>query len=103
MDLLLHADCNEQEVGCEISRYHFPRGAGGGDEDGPSPAHFIVTLELEGGGLSAALVLRTLELQRNPAPGPGARTLGEGRLGLPLSESGSLLTEGEPLRPVKII
>ncbi|CAL8257251.1 unnamed protein product [Boreogadus saida] len=97
VDLLLHADCNEQEVACEISRYHFPQGAAGGDEDHPAPAHFfIATLELEGGGLSTALVLRTLGLPAPPAaadPGPGDRTLGEGRLGLPLSWSGSLLTE----------
>ncbi|CAL8247374.1 unnamed protein product [Lota lota] len=100
VDLLLHADCNEQEVACEISRYHFPQGAASDDEDRPAPAHFfIATLDLEGSGLSTTLVLQTLELRKDPAaptpadPDPGHQTLVEGRLGLPLSESGSLLTE----------
>ncbi|KTG32024.1 hypothetical protein cypCar_00010678 [Cyprinus carpio] len=56
-DLLLHADCNEQEVVCEISRY-VPRGA----ELDSLPAHFIGSVQLEGGGISLTLVLQTLHI-----------------------------------------
>ncbi|KAJ3597475.1 hypothetical protein NHX12_000998, partial [Muraenolepis orangiensis] len=92
--LLLHADCNEQEVMCEISRYHFSYGAQSADDH----AHFLIaTLDLQGGGLSTTLVLQTHPPPPEPAPtdpDPGSpRTLGVGRLGLPLSQSGSLLTE----------
>jgi len=95
--LLLHADCNEQEVACEISRYYLPSG------DGVDGDFFIASLDLEGGGLSTTLVLRVVEeVQKAPAaptagpgPDPGHRTLGEGRPGL--RESGSLQTEGQHL------
>lgn len=99
VELLLHADCDELEVLCEISRYshsHTP-----GDE--PGPAHFFVTLDLEGSGLSISLVLQTLQVQKkDPAAPPTSEDLGhrtplEERLGLPLSDAGSLLTEGQHL------
>ncbi|KAK0149717.1 Tapasin-related protein [Merluccius polli] len=91
VDLLLHADCNEQEVTCEISHY-YPHIPSDDDDDRVARTHFfIATVDLEGGGLSTTLVLQTLEVQRDPDPGGQAPV--EGRLGMPLSQSGSLLTE----------
>ncbi|KAG9344945.1 hypothetical protein JZ751_009485 [Albula glossodonta] len=85
-DSLLHADCNEQEVTCEISRY-FPRGT-----EGTGLAYFIGSVQLEGGGISMTLVLQTL-----PPAGedeqPAVLPLLQNKLELPLSQSGTLLTE----------
>ncbi|KAM6967810.1 tapasin-related protein [Aplochiton taeniatus] len=83
--LLLHADCNEQEVTCEISRY-FPQGS----QDNPEPAYFIGSLQLEGGGLSLTLVLQTLVVETDLSNQP---PLIQSKLELPLSRSGTLLTE----------
>uniref|UniRef100_A0A4W5MXI4 TAP binding protein like n=1 Tax=Hucho hucho TaxID=62062 RepID=A0A4W5MXI4_9TELE len=83
-DLLLHADCNEQEVTCEISRY-FPRNA---KEGSTEPAYFIGSLQIEGGGLSLTLILQTLPLDQSDRP-----ALMQRKLELPLSQSGTLLTE----------
>lgn len=88
-DLLLHADCNEQEVTCEISRY-FPRNA---KEGSTEPAYFIGSLQIEGGGLSLTLILQTLPLDQSDRP-----ALMQSKLELPLSQSGTLLTEGETRR-----
>ncbi|KAJ8287793.1 hypothetical protein COCON_G00004520 [Conger conger] len=86
-DLLLHADCEEQEVACEISRY-YPRGL----EVDAGVAYFIGSVVLEGGGLSLTLVLRTL-----PPIGEGdesaAAPLMQSKLELPLTPSGTLLSE----------
>lgn len=84
-DLLLHADCNEQEVVCEISRY-VPRGA---DMDS-LPAHFIGSIQLEGGGISLTLVLQTLHSETTQSD---AQPLMQSKLNLPLSQSATLLTE----------
>ncbi|XP_026084753.1 tapasin-related protein-like isoform X2 [Carassius auratus] len=84
-DLLLHADCNEQEVVCEISRY-VPRGA----ELDSLPAHFIGSVQLEGGGISLTLVLQTLH---NETTQSDTQPLMQSNLNLPLSQSGTLLTE----------
>ncbi|XP_043117496.1 tapasin-related protein isoform X2 [Puntigrus tetrazona] len=83
-DLLLHADCNEQEVVCEVSRY-VPRGA---DLDS-LPAHFIGSVQLDGGGLSLTLVLQTLHSETQSDTQP----LIQSKLDLPLSQSGTLQTE----------
>ncbi|KAM9405216.1 tapasin-related protein isoform 3-T3 [Salvelinus alpinus] len=83
-DLLLHADCNEQEVTCEISRY-FPRNA---KEGSTEPAYFIGSLQIEGGGLSLTFILQTLPLDQSDRP-----ALMQSKLELPLSQSGTLLTE----------
>lgn len=85
-DLLLHADCNEQEVVCEISRY-VPRGA----EMDSLPAHFIGSVQLEGGGISLTLVLQTLH---GDTAKSDTEPLMQSKLNLPLSQSGTLLTEG---------
>ena len=87
-DSLLHADCDEQEVTCEISHY-FPRGP----EADAGATYFIGTVILEGGGISLTLVLQTL-----PPIGEGdelAPPLIQSKLELPLTPSGTILTEGE--------
>ncbi|XP_067257478.1 tapasin-related protein isoform X2 [Chanodichthys erythropterus] len=84
-DLLLHADCNEQEVVCEISRY-VPRGA---DMDS-LPAHFIGSVQLVGGGISLTLVLQTLHSETAQSD---TQPLVQSKLNLTLSQSGTLLTE----------
>ncbi len=86
-DLLLHADCNEQEVVCEISRY-VPRGA----ELDSLPAHFIGSIQLEGGGISLTLVLQTLHSETTQSD---TQPLMQSKLNLPLSQSGILQTEGK--------
>lgn len=86
-DILLHADCNEQEVNCEISRY-IPRGS----DPNAAPTHFIGSLQVEGGGVSLTLVL---ELLPNEEAAPETQPLIQSKLELPLSQSGTLLTEGE--------
>ncbi|XP_030641342.1 tapasin-related protein [Chanos chanos] len=84
-DILLHADCNEQEVTCEISQY-IPRGK---DPDA-LPAHFIGSLQVVGGGLSLTIVLQTLSEEETES---GATPLIQSKLKLPLSQSGTLLTQ----------
>ncbi|XP_023151852.1 tapasin-related protein [Amphiprion ocellaris] len=79
-DVLLHADCNQQEVLCEISRYS-PRGL----QD--SSGFFMVSLSVDGVDFSTSLILQTLPVEQNPS------TLVQSKLGLPLSGSGTLLTE----------
>uniref|UniRef100_A0A3P8SA76 TAP binding protein like n=1 Tax=Amphiprion percula TaxID=161767 RepID=A0A3P8SA76_AMPPE len=79
-DVLLHADCNQQEVLCEISRYS-PRGL----QD--SSGFFMVSLSVDGVAFSTSLILQTLPVEQNPS------TLVQSKLGLPLSGSGTLLTE----------
>lgn len=84
-DVLLHADCNEQEVTCEISRY-FPHGA----QEGTDPAHFIGSLQVEGSGLSITFILQTLAVETDQSDPLGHI---QNKLELPLSQSGTLLTE----------
>lgn len=83
-DVLLHADCNEQEVMCEISSYS-PRGS----QESSDPAYFMVSLSVEGLDFSTSLILQTLTVEKDQS------TLIQSKLGLPLSQSGTLLTEGE--------
>uniref|UniRef100_A0AAY5KVE7 Ig-like domain-containing protein n=1 Tax=Esox lucius TaxID=8010 RepID=A0AAY5KVE7_ESOLU len=83
---LLHADCNDQEVNCEISQY-YPREAKQGSTE---PAYFIVSLQIEGGGLSLTLVLQTQSVGMDQSDHP---VLMQSKLELPLSQSGTLLTE----------
>lgn len=72
------------EVMCEISRYS-PRGS----QESSDPAYFMVSLNVEGVEFSTALILQTLTVKKDQS------TLIQNKLGLPLSESGTLLTEGE--------
>ncbi|XP_035261871.1 tapasin-related protein isoform X2 [Anguilla anguilla] len=86
-DSLLHADCNEQEVACEISRY-IPRGFQGNADE----AFFIGSVALEGGGVSLTLVLRTLPPTAEGGESAASPLL-QSKLELPLTPSGTLLTE----------
>ncbi|CAJ1062510.1 tapasin-related protein [Xyrichtys novacula] len=81
-DVLLHADCNEQEVMCEISSYT-PYGS----QESSDAAYFMVSLSVEEVGFSTSLILQTLGVQTDQS------TLVQNKLGLPLSQSGTLLTE----------
>nr|XP_015805702.2 tapasin-related protein [Nothobranchius furzeri] len=82
-EVLLHADCNEQEVTCEISRYT-PRGL----QESSDPAYFMVFLSVEGLDFSMSLILQTLSVEKHqPA-------LIQKKLSLPLSSSGTLQTKG---------
>ncbi|XP_074509454.1 tapasin-related protein [Sebastes fasciatus] len=80
--VLLHADCNEQEVTCEISRYS-PYGS----QESSEPAYFMVSINVEGVEFSTALILQTLAVEKDQS------TLIQNKLGLPLGQSGTLLTE----------
>ncbi|XP_054903578.1 tapasin-related protein [Poeciliopsis prolifica] len=80
--MLLHADCNEQEVMCEISRYT-PRGL----QESSDPAYFMVSLSVEGLDFSTSLILQTLPVEKDQT------TLTQSKLSLPLSQSGTLLTK----------
>ncbi|XP_041124394.1 tapasin-related protein isoform X2 [Polyodon spathula] len=76
---LLHADCNEQEVTCEISQY-YPQ------HEVPEAAWFICSLQVEGGGVSATMVMRT-----QPITGEvGVEPHKQKKLDLPLSDSGTI-------------
>lgn len=83
-DLLLHADCNEQEVTCEISRYS-PRGC----QESSDLAYFMVSLSVEELDFSTSLILQTQSVERTQS------TLVQNKLGLPLSQSGTLQTKGK--------
>lgn len=85
--VLLHADCNEQEVICELSTYSPPESQGN-----PDPAYFMVSLSVEEVQFSTAFILQSLPVKRDPS------TLIQSKLGLPLGQSGTLLTEGERQR-----
>lgn len=86
-DSLLHADCDSKNVVCEISRY-VPRGAA----PDSLPAHFIGSVQVEGTGLSLTLVLQTSPRETAESDSP---PLMQSKLNLPLSQSGTLLTEGK--------
>ncbi|MCJ8728598.1 hypothetical protein PDJAM_G00006340 [Pangasius djambal] len=82
---LLHADCNEQEVICELSRYT-PRGT---DPDSV-PAHFIASVQLEGGGVGFTLVIQTIA---NENADSNTASLLQSKLQLPLSQWGTLISD----------
>lgn len=82
--VLLHADCNEQEVMCELSRYS-PRGF----QESSDLAYFMVSLSVEEADFSTALILETLKVEKDQS------TLIQSKLGLPLSQSGTLPTHCE--------
>uniref|UniRef100_A0A8C6WHM0 TAP binding protein like n=1 Tax=Neogobius melanostomus TaxID=47308 RepID=A0A8C6WHM0_9GOBI len=79
-DVLLHADCNGQEVTCEMSRYS-PNDA----LKNPDQAFFMVSLHIEGVDFSTSLILQTVKVEQ-----PAQRHI---QLGLPLSQSGTVQTE----------
>lgn len=79
-DLLLHADCNGQEVTCEMSLF-----SPGDSTKVSDQAFFMVSLSIEGADISTSLILQTLKVEQ-----PTQR---QTRLGLPLSQSGTVLSE----------
>lgn len=79
-DVLLHADCNELEVMCEMSRY-----SPSGSEKGTDPAYFMVSLSIDAMEFSTALILQIVEKEQS--------ALRQSKLGLPLSPSGTVQTE----------
>lgn len=81
-DVLLHADCNEQEVLCEMSLYS-PHGT----QESSDVAYFMVSIDVEGVDFSTVLILKTVKMEKS--------SLIQTKLDLPLSESGTLLTDGE--------
>ncbi|XP_029283490.1 tapasin-related protein [Cottoperca gobio] len=80
--VLLHADCNQQEVMCELSRY-----SPDGSQESSEPAYFMVSLNVEGVEFSTAFILQTLAVEKDQS------TLTQNKLALPLSSSGTILTE----------
>lgn len=83
---LLHADCNEQEVTCELSHY-IPRGT----KADSVPVHFIISVQLEGGSVGFTLVLQTIT---NENAESNTASLIQSKLQLPLSQWGTLITDG---------
>ena len=84
---LLHADFNKQEVNCEINRY-----VTRGSDPGARPTHFYGSLQVGGDGISLTMVLQVLTNEEAASETP---PLMQSKLELPLSQSGTLLTEGE--------
>lgn len=80
--MLLHADCNQQEVLCELSLYT-PQGA----QRSADSAYLMVSVNVEGVDFSAMIILQTVKTEDTG--------LVQTNLGLPLSQSGMLLTDGE--------
>lgn len=68
---------------CEISLYS-PHGS----QESSDATYFMVSLSVEGVDFSTALILQTLPVQKDQS------TLTQNKLGLPLSPSGTLMTEG---------
>ncbi|XP_045682447.1 tapasin-related protein isoform X2 [Phyllostomus hastatus] len=63
-EALLHADCSETEVTCEISRY-FPQARQEATVE--TAAWFITNMQVSGGGPSVSIVMRTLRDPENVA------------------------------------
>lgn len=80
--MLLHADCNDLEVMCEMSQYSVD-----GAQETTGSTHFMASVSVEARKFSIVLILQTLAVADQSA-------LVQTRLGLPLSPSGTLPTEG---------
>lgn len=85
-DRLLHADCNELEVMCEVSRYSSKE-----LQDSSDQTFFMVSITVEELDFSISLILETLPVEKTQS------TLMQSKLNLPLSQSGTLLTKGTSL------
>ncbi|KAM9782525.1 tapasin-related protein [Neosynchiropus ocellatus] len=79
-EVLLHADCDDLEVVCEISSYS-PRGS----SDRPGAHFFMASINVGEADFSSTLILQTLA--------PAESFMVHPRLDLPLSRAGTLLTE----------
>lgn len=82
MEALLHADCNDLEVTCELSLYSV-----GGAQGRSNVAHLMVLVGVEALKFSTVLILQTLAVAEE-------LPLLQTKLGLPLSSSGTLSAEG---------
>lgn len=82
MDLLLHADCNDLEVMCEMSQYSV-----GEAQKRSDVAHFMVSVSVEATKFSVVLIVQALAVEEESR-------LVQNRLGLPLSLAGTLPVEG---------
>lgn len=82
MDVLLHADCNDLEVTCEMSQYSVSKAQRRSDA-----TYFMVSISVQAVKFGITLIVQTLA-----ATEPS--TLVQSKLGLPLSPSGTLPTEG---------
>ncbi|XP_054638928.1 tapasin-related protein isoform X2 [Dunckerocampus dactyliophorus] len=82
MELLLHADCNQQEVMCEITSYT-PHGS----KKESGSGYFMVSIDVEGVDFSAMLILHTVPVVTDQL------SLMQTTLGLPMTHAGTLLTE----------
>ncbi|NXL30672.1 TPSNR protein, partial [Glaucidium brasilianum] len=88
-EALLHADCDEEEVTCEMSPYSSQQAG-----EGPCPASwFIATLQLSS-GISITLVLRGLHCSIQEEEKEHNATL-HPKLRIPMSKEGTLLTTVE--------
>lgn len=81
-EALLHADCSEKEVTCEISRYFLQARQEAALE---TAAWFITNLQVSGGGPKFSILMKTLRDAENWAVLPPP-------LNLPLGPQGSVLT-----------
>lgn len=84
-EALLHADCSEKEVTCEISRYFLQARQEAALE---TAAWFITNLQVSGGGPKFSILMKTLRDAENWAVLPPP-------LNLPLGPQGSVLTTGK--------
>lgn len=82
IDTLLHADCNDLEVMCEMSRYSTRSEA----------THFMVSVSVEATKFSVMMIVRALDVMERSG-------LVHSSLGLPLSPSGTIPSEGESSLP----
>ncbi|XP_066117212.1 tapasin-related protein [Saccopteryx bilineata] len=83
-EALLHADCSEKEVTCEISRYFLQAT----QAHVATAAWFITNMQVSGGGPSVSIVMKTLGDAENGA-------VLHPMLNLPLSPQGTVLTAVE--------
>ncbi|KAK1341464.1 LOW QUALITY PROTEIN: hypothetical protein QTO34_017871 [Cnephaeus nilssonii] len=84
-EALLHADCSEKEVTCEISRYFLQARQEAAIE---TAAWFIANLQVSGGGPSVSILMKTLGDAEN-------RALMHPTMNLPLGPQGTVLTTVE--------
>ncbi|XP_030044122.1 tapasin-related protein isoform X2 [Microcaecilia unicolor] len=85
-EALLHADCNGQEVSCEISQYfrHKEGKAGSGEEE--NTACFISSIHISGNSFSVTVVMKTIPYQNDSV----GKDRWHPRLKVPLSPRGTI-------------
>ncbi|XP_014351927.1 tapasin-related protein isoform X1 [Latimeria chalumnae] len=87
---ILHADCNGQEVICEVSQYFLQKEEGPESDAPPSQANwFISSLQIAGGGISVTMVMKNMATESSGTPQKHKK------LGVPITNSGTILTSAE--------